>query len=112
MPPQKAASACPRCKFFCRDTLLEDEQDLRACDEEEQARRELSLAHGGWVCDFAPPRVPPSVAKRVQEFVQLRPAVLHSDELIDKKDARQVELLLTELIAHNTPVQARRSPRA
>lgn len=98
MPP------CSRCKLYCRDSLLDGEAARRQREQDEQLHRELALAHGGW-CGHINARVPPSTAKKVQEFVQRRPAILHSDELIDKKDARHVEFLLQMIMVHGTSVQ-------
>ena len=98
MPP------CPWCKLYCRSSVVDPEESRHAREARIKIDRELALSNGGWAGQLNE-RLPLRVARKVQEFVQLRPAVLHSDELIDKKDAKQVKLLLEELLAHELPVQ-------
>ena len=45
-----------------------------------------------------------SVVRKVQTFLQSRPAVLHLDELINKKDPLQVRYLMMRLIEERAPV--------
>ena len=41
----------------------------------------------------------------VQRFIEARPAVLHADDLINKKDALQVRYMLEEILRQRVPVQ-------
>jgi len=95
---------CPRCKLHCRSWLVEEEPVRRKRERENAQQRELAVSSGGWAGHIHS-RVPPRVSQKIQEFVQMRSTVLHSDELINKKDANQVEHLLNELLFHDAPVQ-------
>lgn len=90
--------------MYCRNSLLETEPAPRQRESDDMVKRELALSSGGWAGHMNE-RVAPRTAKKVQEFVQMRQPVLHSDELIDKKDVRHVEMLLEELLRHQLPVQ-------
>ena len=50
----------------------------------------LTYMHAGWAGQFREYGVTPSVLRKVLTFLQTRPAVLHADELINKKDQLQV----------------------
>jgi hypothetical protein len=66
---------------------------------------QLSSFHGAWVGQQRDHGVSISVVRRVQTFLQSRPAVLHLDELINKKDPLQVRYVMMRLIEERAPVQ-------
>ena len=51
----------------------------------------LTYMYAGWAGQFREYGVTPSVLRKVLTFLQTRPAVLHADELINKKDQLQLE---------------------
>jgi hypothetical protein len=65
----------------------------------------LSLMHGGWCGPVRDGGVSTSCARSVKTVLEMRPAVLHADEIINKKDQTQVRYLLTELLRQKVPVQ-------
>ena len=65
----------------------------------------LSLMHGGWCGPVRDGGVSTSCARNVKTFLELRPAVLHLDELINKKNETQVRYLMQELLRQRAPVQ-------
>jgi hypothetical protein len=89
---------CPDCKSFCRRTTG------APGPADDPFVQELPLGQGGW-CGHDNDRVTASIAKKVAAFLLARPAVMHLDELINKKDPLQVAYLLRHLIDEAVPVQ-------
>ena len=88
-------SVCTRCKVHC---------SYAGTQEEAITEEDLAVSLGGW-CGPRRERLSTSVARRVQAYLQARSAVLHLDELINKKDPLQVGYLLQRLLLHQSPVQ-------
>ena len=92
-------SVCPLCKVHC--SYQGEDLVLRQGEVTEDS---LALAHAGW-CGPRRDKLPASVMRRVQAFLQARSAVLHLDDIINKKDPQQVNYLLQRLLQHQSPVQ-------
>ena len=67
----------------------------------------LSMTYGGWCGPERNRGVSVSCAHKVQSFIEARPAVLHADDLINKKSDKEVRYLLEELLRQRMPVQVR-----
>ena len=66
----------------------------------------LTFMHAGWAGEPRDYRINnPSVIRKVMAFIEQRPAVLHNDELINKKDPLQVRYLMERLLKYKMPVQ-------
>ena len=90
---------CAACKANCRNT-----SGAPAIDDTYEDDSTLPVAMGGW-CGHDNGRVTTSVAKKVAAFLLARPAVMHLDGLINKKDPLQVAYLFDHLINQRAPVQ-------
>lgn len=90
---------------FCSLSIhAEEEDEPQECNPEGEYPS-LTNMHGGWAGPLRDHGLPGSVARKVASFLQARPAVLHADELINKKDAQQVRYLMQRLIAQRMPIQ-------
>ena len=80
--------------------------NLAAMREDEDGE-ELALTNfnAGWCGPVRDHSIPGSVARKVAAFLQARPAVLHIDELINKKEPVQVRYLLQQVLKQRTPIQ-------
>ena len=74
---------CALCKVHC---------SYPGSSGEPASEDSLALAFGGW-CGPRRDQLAGSVSRRVQAFMQARAAVLHCDDLINKKDPVQVGYL-------------------
>ena len=91
----------PAHKRFCAVSTLPPDDDA----EVDEDCTTLSLMVGGWCGPTRDHGVSTSCAHKVQTFLETRPAVLHMDEVVNKKDPIQVRYLLHELIKQRMPVQ-------
>ena len=65
----------------------------------------LTLMNGGWCGPVRDQHISVSCQRKVKSFLETRPAVLHADEIINKKKEIEVRYLLQELLRHRMPVQ-------
>ena len=114
LPPLYRSRTPP--SFFLISKLQEDELQRMENDPSNKRFTSLSMMpfdneehltymYAGWAGQFREYGVTPSVLRKVLTFLQTRPAVLHADELINKKDQLQVRFLMYQMIKHKMPVQ-------
>lgn len=86
---------------FCAVALLPEADN----DDPDDGAADLTLMHGGWCGPTRDHGISTSCARKVQSFLETRPAVLHIDEVVNKKDELQVRHLLHEMLRQRIPVQ-------
>ena len=72
---------------------------------EGEEEKRLTFTDAAWAGQHRDYGVTKSVMSKIQVFAHMRPAVLHADELINKKDQLQVRYLMQQLIRLRMPVQ-------
>ena len=87
----------PAFRMFCKLAILDEDPD--------GGYKYLTYKHGGWAGTPRDFQVSDTVIRTVSNFVQARPAVLHIDDLINKKKNNEVRFLASRLLEQRVPIQ-------